>query len=78
MRDYVSMRERSDERGYMRMCCPLCGWEGWTDTGVCEGCVFCTECGKPYTDDEPCACCRECGYSMEENRCICNNEQEQT
>jgi len=68
--------ELTERYGYVHLSCSLCGWHGWTDTGVCEGCVFCTECGRPYTDDEPCACCRECGYSLEEKRCICNNEQE--
>jgi hypothetical protein len=45
-----------DDHGYAKMSCDLCGWHGWTDTGVCEGCVFCTECGQPYTHEVPCEC----------------------
>lgn len=48
--------DRSDELGYIYAGCDLCGWHGWTDTGVCEGCVFCRDCGEPYTDEVPCEC----------------------
>ena len=45
-----------DDHGYAKMSCDLCGWHGWTDTGVCEGCVFCRDCGQPYTHEVPCEC----------------------
>ena len=78
MRDGVSLRERYEDLGYFRISCSLCGWNGWTDTGVCEGCVFCKECGEAYREDDDCACCRECGYSLKESRCVCPEEQEKS
>ena len=50
------LRERAEELGYVRMACDLCGWRGWTDTGVCEDCVFCAHCGEAWTDESPCEC----------------------
>ena len=50
------LRERAEELGYAHMACDLCGWHGWTDTGVCEGCVFCVHCGEAWTNEKPCEC----------------------
>ena len=52
----LRLRERAEELGYVHLSCRLCGWHGWTDTGVCEGCVFCRECGKPVINEKPCEC----------------------
>lgn len=30
--------DKGEELGYARMHCRKCGWEGWTDTWVCEQC----------------------------------------
>lgn len=55
----MSLRGRAERLGYVRISCSLCGWRGWTDTGVCEGCTFCDECGEPTTGEEPCECREE-------------------
>ena len=52
----LGARDRAEELGYFQLSCGLCGWHGWTDTGVCEGCVFCRYCGEPFTDEVECAC----------------------
>ena len=50
------MTDDDHDHGYTKMTCGLCGWHGSTDTGVCERCVFCRDCGQPYTDEVPCEC----------------------
>ena len=30
--------DKGEELGYARMHCGKCGWQGWTDTWVCEQC----------------------------------------
>lgn len=43
-------REWLDDHGYAHIRCSRCGWSGWTDTGVCEGCSpsgeTCEDCGE--------------------------------
>jgi hypothetical protein len=61
------------DHGFHEATCGLCGWYGWTDTGGCERCVYCRECGQPYTDDVPCECCVGCGEPCTDDApCLCN------
>ena len=42
----------ADDHGYQHISCS-CGWKGWTDTGVCEGC----DAGSGRGDLEECDGC---------------------
>jgi len=52
---------------YQHIKCHVCGWSGWTDSGVCEGCPTpetCDDCGE---EEKDCTCekCYECGCKVE-------------
>lgn len=52
-------REWLDDHGYQHIRCSKCGWSGWTDTGVCEGCA--------EEKDEEQDYCEACGERMEKD-----------
>ena len=48
-------RDWLDDHGYVHIRCPRCGWSGYTDSGVCEGCddgggETCESCGDTHAD----------------------------
>lgn len=49
--------QRAEDLGYVHISCRLCGWNDWTDTGICGGCVFCPECGKVCDPESEDPCC---------------------
>ena len=34
----MGIQDKGEELGYLLIYCQKCGWQGWTDTGVCGGC----------------------------------------
>lgn len=66
-------REWAEDHGYQHINCG-CGWNGWTDTGVCERCAdneeTCKHCGEP-ADECTCKHCLDCGERIEDDKCMC-------
>ena len=63
--------DRAEELGYVHLSCNLCGWRGWTDTGICEGCVFCSQCGEVVDHPAEWDVCEDCSARAEEAELKC-------
>ena len=63
------LNDRAEELGYVHLSCNLCGWQGWTDTGVCEGCVLCEDCGEVVEPSHGCRVCEGCIHIRELGPC---------